>query len=68
VNPFDQLPGLLAHERQPQGRVITAAVGVDETRMGLSRQAAHERYLADMARMHGLTIREYRAMRRRGQK
>jgi len=68
VNPFDQLAGLLAHERQPQGRVISAAVGVDESRMGLSRQAAHERYLADMARLHGITIREYRAMRRRGQK
>ena len=62
MNPFDQTPGLEAHLRQPQGRVVSVAVGRDEARMELSRQAAYQRRLQDMARMRGLTLRQYKAL------
>ena len=61
MNPWDQADGLEAHMRYPRGRVVSVAVGRDEARMELSRQAAYQRRLQDMARMRGMSVRQYKA-------
>ena len=58
MNPFDQTPGLEAHLRQPPGRAIVRGVGIET---GISRQAAYQRRLQDMARMRGMSVRQYKA-------
>ena len=56
---WDQTPGLEAHLRQPQGRVIVRGVGIQE---GISRHAAYQRRLQAIARLKGLTLRQYKAL------
>ena len=64
MNPFDQTPGLEAHLRQPPGRAIVRGVGIQE---GISRHAAYQRRLQEIARLKGLTLRQYKALLKESQ-